>query len=331
MGKTAKKTKPPKLPELLSRKLYKTGQTRGADDDVIYQNRVSRKRTVLIPWPSWGKCSKPKDGSNAYENGYIVLIAPSDYFDATKREQFEAQKLSLGKNALVFFENRKDWLDYSPTGCNWKPAKNRTAPLGGEYVARIPATTAHKDAKKIVEGFTKTKAKGAGIRVFEYASQTTLQQCRLQLEAVFWMCYDAQEQCIANGMSPEDTVIRKETIFAQCKEKGLLDINRLRTARIINSEGKAICPFCLEKLSATGFFNKVKQAAGREVNDLTITELNLFHIDELRVGETNHKPYNLGWGHHHCNVVVKDEGITKTLQWLRDVLARNDAHNSSAN
>ena len=37
----ARRTKP-KLPQLLERKLSKTGQTRGADDDVIFQNRVSR-------------------------------------------------------------------------------------------------------------------------------------------------------------------------------------------------------------------------------------------------------------------------------------------------
>jgi hypothetical protein len=40
----------PKLPSLLERKIYKTGQTRGADDGVIYQNRVSRNSTLLIPY-----------------------------------------------------------------------------------------------------------------------------------------------------------------------------------------------------------------------------------------------------------------------------------------
>ena len=40
----------PKLPALLDRKISKTGQTRGADDDVIYQNRVNRCNTVLIPF-----------------------------------------------------------------------------------------------------------------------------------------------------------------------------------------------------------------------------------------------------------------------------------------
>lgn len=43
----------PKLPELLERKISKTGQTRGADDDVIFQNRVSRNNTVLIPFHQW--------------------------------------------------------------------------------------------------------------------------------------------------------------------------------------------------------------------------------------------------------------------------------------
>ena len=38
----------PRLPQLLGRKIYKTGQTRGADDDVIFQNRVGRNSTVLI-------------------------------------------------------------------------------------------------------------------------------------------------------------------------------------------------------------------------------------------------------------------------------------------
>ena len=70
----------------------------------------------------------------------------------------------------------------------------------------------------------------------------------------------------------------------------------------------------------------MKQAEGREVCDLTITQLNLFHIHELRMGEFNHKPYNLGWGHHHCNVVVKDAGIEQTLQWMKSVIKRNEEY-----
>ena len=67
----------------------------------------------------------------------------------------------------------------------------------------------------------------------------------------------------------------------------------------------------------------MEQAQGRAVLDLTVTQLNLFHVEELRVGVFNHRPYNLGWGHHHCNVVVKDSGIHKTLDWMEAVLNRN--------
>jgi len=331
--KNAKKTPPlklPKLPSLLERKIYKTGQTRGADDDVVYQNRVNRNSTVLIPWNSWVECSSPNDSVGIYENGYIVLISPTDYFDNTTDRNIKEQKLILGRNALVYYEERNDWIDNPPKKYGWKPAQNRKYPLGGQYIARIPATTAHSNGKKINEGFTGTDNKGAGIRVYEYASQQTINDTRLQLEAIFWTCRDAIEQTVFSGMTKADAILRKNAISENCERHGLFDKRKLFANRILNGDNVAICPFCLEELSASGFFSRLKQASGREVNDLTVTELNLFHIDALRVGTSNHKPYNLGWGHHHCNIVVKDEGIEQTLQWLRKVLSRNDAHKSSA-
>ncbi len=67
----------------------------------------------------------------------------------------------------------------------------------------------------------------------------------------------------------------------------------------------------------------MEQAEGRLVHDLTVTKINLFHISELRISKLNHCPYNIGWGHHHCNAVVKDSGIRKTIEWMRDVVRRN--------
>ena len=100
---------------------------------------------------------------------------------------------------------------------------------------------------------------------------------------------------------------------------------KLVEARILDKDGYTICPLCLKHISAKGFCARIQQAEGRNVPDLTVTEVSLFHIRELRTGEFNHKPYNLGWGHHHCNVVVKDAGIDATLEWMREVIARNDA------
>lgn len=239
----------PSLPTLLERKIYKTGQTRGADDDVIYQNRVSRSSTVLIPYTCWEMCANPQDGASKYDNGFIVLISPPDYFGNPNISAALAEKgLAIGSNAVVFYETREQWNANNPDDLNWKPAKKRTKPLGGQYVARIPATTATEGNRKIVRGFDATKKKGAGIRVYEYASTSTIAKCRLQLEALFWQCSDSDIVAVSNGMTMEDAATRKGAILAECRESGLLDKERLAQARIMNAEGKTICPLCLEEL-----------------------------------------------------------------------------------
>ena len=319
----------PKLPQLLERKIYKTGQTRGADDDEIYQNRVSRTSTVLIPYLLWDQISRPPDGEQKFENGFIALISPIHYFGTPGiADHLATQGLTLGQNAVVFYQTRAEWLANNPATSGWEPAKQRRSPLGGQYVARIPATTAVANGERIIRGFDTTANKGAGIRLFEYASAKVINECRMQLEGLFWTCRDSIEVATANGMSAEAATARAAHSLQQCEAAGLLDLQRLRAARIVNAEGKSMCPLCLQELSAQGFFSRVAQAEGREVNDLTITQLNLFHISELRYGTYNHRPYNLGWGHHHCNVVVKDSGIMETLEWMHAVVECNikDGH-----
>jgi len=321
-------TRVPRLPKLLDRKLYKTGQTRGADDDVIYQNRVSRSSTVLIPYQCWAQCATPPDGER-YENGFIVLLSPKQYFgNANAAAELAANGLAVGTNAVVFYETRESWDAHNPDRLGWRPATKRQNPLGGRYVARVPATTATRNGDKVIRGFNVTARKGAGIRVYEYASSVTTAMCRLQLEAIFWLCADSERVAQSNGMTANDVAVRRTANLEQCAKSGLLDYARLTQARILNAAGKTICPLCLEELSGQGFFERMLQAEGREVTDLTVTQLNLFHISELRFGAFNHRPYNVGWGHHHCNVVVKDSGILKTLEWMREMVNRNirDGH-----
>ena len=315
----------PKLPELLDRKIYKTGQTRGADDDVIYQNRVGRNSTVLIPFQFWPGDFQLHNNEQGFEKGFIVLIPPAEYFAHPDIDaRLQALGLAVGQNALVFYETRQEWLLNNPETLGWTPANSRTAPLGGNYAARIPATTAIEGGGKIIRGFTATSMKGAGIRLYEYASLPTINAGRLQLEALFWHCADAVEVAAQNGMTEKGARDRKAAILEQCERYDLLDYAALRRSRIINAEQTTVCPLCLLPLAGAGFFNKVAQAEGRVVPDLTVTEVNLFHIQELRYGVFNHRPYNLGWGHHHCNVVTKDSGIEGTIIWMKEVLARNE-------
>jgi BstXI restriction endonuclease len=311
------------LPKLLARKLYKAGQTRGADDDEIFQNRVLRTSTVLIPYDCWAICKNPPAGDQAYRYGHIVLISPDDYFvHPGPDKELAAEGLILGRNALVFYQSRVQWLAHNPDDLKWRAATSRIDPLGGQYVARIPANTA-EGGGKINRGFTTTASKGAGIRVFEYANTETNKAAQLQLEALVWFCTDAHAVLTLRGMKEVDATHRKNSALRKAHEQNLLDMARLAEARIVNRRGVTTCPLCLEEISAEGFFNKLRQAQGRAVLDLTVTQLNLFHIEELRVGVFNHKPYNLGWGHHHCNVVVKDIGVHKTLEWMKNVLDRN--------
>lgn len=309
-------TKLPKIPSLLERKIYKTGQTRGADDDEIYQNRVGRNSTVLIPFGEWNR----ELATREFENGYIVLVPPQ-LIEGT--DTLKKQGLAIGTNALFFYETRADWDAYNPLTRKLKPATSRTAPLKGHFVARVPATTAHEGGRKINFGFTDTSKKGAGIRFYEYASTRLIQYARIQLEALFWLCEDSVAAAQIGGMTSQDAVLRKEAVLAHCAELDLLDYKRLREMRILDSSNLTVCPLCLKRLSGKGFMTRIEQAHGREVPDLTVTEVSLFHIEELRPGVFNHRPYNLGWGHHHCNVVVKDSGIFPTLRWLADIVKRN--------
>lgn len=313
----------PSLPKLLDRKIYKTGQTRGADDDVIYQNRVSRNSTVLIPYTQFEIWGKTPDNKGIYENGIIVLIKPEDYFNNNNINDILASKgLKLGKNCLLFYETRDQWNNFNPEKKKLKFALSRKAPLKGVYVVRVPSTTAQGD-QKILRGYTTSGLKGAGIRVYEYASLDRIKQCRIQLELIFWNCIDAVEIAEQQGMNIENIKSRKTSILENANDLKLDDKALLRKYRIIDNDDNTICPLCLKKLSASGFFNRLEQAEGREVPDLTVTQINLFHIEELKLGKFNHKPYNLAWGHHHCNTVTKDSGIVETLKWMDEVVNTN--------
>jgi len=319
----------PTLPSLLKRKLYKTGQTRGAEPGEIYQNRVLRNSTVLIPYEFWAECRFPDDGSSAYESGSIALVEPSWYFETANADDIlAADGVQIGENGLLLFLRRSDWSKYAPTsgvlpnGKMFTPGTQRLAPIGGTYIARLHATTADGDREEM-HGYSVTALRGAGIRVYEYASSETIKAARLQLEALIWHCVDSVGAMVEAGMTADDAKHRRDAQIAAASAGGLLDYGRLTNARLLDEKHFTICPLCLERISAADFMKRGEQAAGRETWDITITELGLFHIEELRVGQLQHKPYNLGWGHHFCNVVVKDAGIIPTLRWMKRVLENN--------
>jgi len=212
----------------------------------------------------WGYCSSPPDGDLKFENGFIVLISPEVYFGTDDIDlELESHGLYLGINTLVFYETRTHWNIYNPEVRGWFAAQSRQEPLGGKYVARVPATTAAESGEKIIRGFNSTSSKGAGIRLYEYASSEMVNNCRLQLELLYWFCFDSDEISLENGMTNDDIRRRKEYIQSECQRLDLLDEDRLIESRIISRDRFTVCPLCLEQLSSRGFFSRLAQEEGR--------------------------------------------------------------------
>ncbi len=103
-------------------------------------------------------------------------------------------------------------------------------------------------AQKVNLGYATQSPKGAGIRLYEYASKNTIKECRLQLEAIFWLCMDSLDAMINNGMTKSNAKLRKELVLEENRQHDLLDFTKLHNKRILNLQGHTICPLCLREL-----------------------------------------------------------------------------------
>lgn len=311
------------LPKMIADKINKTGYTRGAQppERVVFQNRVTRNNRAVLPLAVWQARHLPKEG---FENGFVIMVRPREYFEEgglTRRTDFP-EDVIIGENAFVFYETRADWEAFPPTELGWvpvvhlvngQPAKRRS-PKGidqGHYVARAPATTS---AEAVVEGSPQ------GIRHFEYASSETIANTKLQLAWLAWQTEGIDEVVRETGVIDPEPY--RAQITSACAARDLLDEERLEASRVLQG-GRPVCPLCAEPISATGLMTLVEQQEGREVPDLTVTEVNLFHVVDLCPGQYNHREYQVGWGHYHCNTVARDLGVDATLGWMAEVLARN--------
>lgn len=320
----------PKLPRLLQSKIYKTGQTRSANDDVIFQNRANRNGTVLIPFESIHLFDISVFTSDRFESGFIVVITPEDYY--TKPDTpviMKDRKLKLGVNAILFYETRAQWNAFNPYKNKLTVAEKRTYPIEGHFVARIVSSPS-KDEEKIILGFNTSKCKGAGIRVAEYASLLTLKSCYLQLEFLFWHCYNSKEIALDAGMTEREIENRITIISNSCDNQKLSNTDRLYKTRIIDNSKNTICPLCLKKLSAESFLLNFFESDDKSEADKDISPINLFYINQLKIGEFNHSPYNLAWGHQSCNMICKETGVIETIKWMKEVVVNTIIFNKDS-
>jgi hypothetical protein len=300
------------LPEEIKKKINKTKQTRGAQpyERVPFQNRVNRTGIALVPYSFRAKLHP-----EGFSDGYRVMVRPSEYFERSGvvRKDFDA-KVKLGENAFVYYDNRRAWRELPPA-TSWSVCEDRTG--NGHYLARVPANTANdeQEAREIVIG------EPQGIRFFEYASPKDVEHTVAQLAWLAWQTLgiDAVRTDGGKGIPKSLAAVLEKHKLADAEK--FLALGGL--IRLASGELRTVCPLCRAEIDAAGLMSRVEQMEGREVFDLTITEINLFHLKELRPGEYNHRPYNLAWGHHHCNAVARDNGVAVTVNWMAGVLERH--------
>lgn len=298
------------LPAEIKNKINKTKQTRGAQpyDRVPYQNRVNRTGVALVPYAFRNRLHPA-----GFQAGYRIMVKPKEYFTELKtvRDDFDPAVV-IGTNAFIYYDNKTDWTNL-PVLPGWQPCTARSGQ--GHYLARVPGTTSLTNGGKIVEG------EPQGIRFFEYATQLDLDQSVAQLAWLAWMTVGIDEVRLDDGVG----IPLKLAAYVKAADLDNLQafVNLGALARVDGEKYVTICPLCREQVTAHGMMTRLEQAEGREISDLTVTEINLFHLEDLRPGEYNHQPYKLAWGHHHCNTVAKDSGVPATVNWMRTVMVNH--------
>lgn len=102
------------------------------------------------------------------------------------------------------------------------------------------------------------------------------------------------------------------------EQAGMLDTARMVRAGMIGTNGMAQCPFCLEELTYEELVNEAPQQVGRRLASSNATALHLMHIEPLKMGEFNHRPNNLAFGHAKCNHAQGEDSITRSVEFLFD-------------
>jgi hypothetical protein len=290
------------LPSVVRRKIEKTKQTRGAQprERVRYQNRVNRNGIVVVPY-----AFRHRVPANGFEHRVWIEVRPSEYWDeaGNVRNSFDTNVV-IGDNAYIFYETRQQWESYLPPQ-DWRPMRGRDG--GGQYVARIYGVNAGEGGEPISQG----APTGMGIRFYEYASRQDTEEGALQLAWLAWHTEGANRH------------LMPERLVNEVRSRGLDDVDRLNAVGAVRITGDTfitVCPLCQRDIRLAELMTNVEQAEGREVAALRITEVNLFHLTDLRPGEYNHRPYLLGWGHHRCNIAAADFGIKATVEWMAQIV-----------
>jgi len=170
---------------------------------------------------------------------------------------------------------------------------------------------------------------GLGNFDFDYASPEEVQNVFNQMIYMAFKIPDFKSSLSSqtDSITIEDIDEFEKKIIKECEDNDLLDFEKLSDIGAWDKiNNYPICPLCKFPILSREFLLTAEQAEGRKEEDNTQAEIVLMHIKALRAGEFNHRIYNLGWGHKHCNAIQSDQTIDETLEDLVRILENNGMH-----
>jgi len=335
------------FPYTLKKKLTKTRE--GRQSDPLYKRRNRRSYRVLMQYVTW-KRLKEEDLLDRYKEGYVVVLKPNEYFNeyGNKKDGLH-DDLKIGENAIIYYKRMSDLKKYEPKD-EWNEVLETSTkgPGGweGHYAINIlnakpqKKTAITKSGSSTVEKKGKKQA-GLGNYDYDYASEKTMENVCYQLAFLIWKLPNIKDHLLDLAQDETESYKKRKVELKRMKEKGYeayLDIcknhvmeyceennldnsDKLEEIGAYKKDGdRPCCPLCLEELRCEDFFKRIEQDEGRQIHNSTITNISLFHIKCLRPEKIRHKPYNLGWGHHHCNTIQGRKGIKETVESLKEII-----------
>jgi len=268
------------------------------------QNKVSRASKVAIPLDVY--VQYPALGTHAYDSGFIVYATPQEHFSGSV-----PNTLVLGRDYIVLY-SKASQLTANPPPPGWNIFElvdsngasvttwNTASTWRGEYYVRV------KTDGKWTYGAGRVKA--IGIRQDEYCSRVDQRFIVGQMAYLAWSMPGTRTR-FGVAATPQ-------YLIDFLSANNMLDLPRMQAVGMIGSNGIAQCPFCREELTYQELVDQANQQVGRQLSSSNATALHLMHIEPLKMGSFNHKPYNLAFGHAKCNHAQGEDSISDSIAFL---------------
>lgn len=268
------------------------------------QNKVNRASTAAVPLNVY--LQYPALRTHQYDAGFLVYVTPREHFSG-----LVPPELRIGHDYIVLYTVQTE-LDNHPPLQTWSifelinEAGNGVSSWAsaydwrGDYYVRVKRNS--------VLYYGGSTAKAIGIRQDEYCSKADQRFVVGQTSYLAWSMPSTRTHF---GVATIPTFVSDYLIA-----HNMLDLNRMHSVGMINANGIAQCPFCREELSFQELINQATQQVGRQLSSSNATALHLMHIDPLKMGIFNHKPYNLAFGHAKCNHAQGEDSISQSIDFL---------------